>query len=76
MDHVRVIQEGKVHTQEADPSSIVDDGTRGAVRTLGQNGGGDLGPAVCLPNYQANYVRCGRYRTAGVRNLMRCLNQR
>lgn len=55
VDHVRVIQEGRVHTQESDPSSILDDGTRGTVQTLGQNGAGNLGPAVCLLNYQSNY---------------------
>jgi hypothetical protein len=56
VDHVRVIEEGRVHTQESDPSSILDDGSRGNVGTLGQNGGGNLGPTVCLPNYQSNYA--------------------
>jgi len=56
VDHVRVIEEGQVHTQESDPSSILDDGARGTVQTLGQTGDGNLGPTVCLPNYESNYA--------------------
>jgi hypothetical protein len=56
VDHVRVIQEGQTHTQESDPSSIVDNGSRGNVRTLSQPGDGNVGPTVCLPNYESNYA--------------------
>jgi hypothetical protein len=55
VDQVRVIQEGKIHTSEDDSSTILDDAPRGNVDNLVPNGGGDLGPATCLPNYPPNF---------------------
>lgn len=55
VDHVRVIQEGKVHNSEDDWSSIVDDAPRADLDNVRGNGNGDLGPADCLPDYHANY---------------------
>ena len=55
VDQVRVIQEGKVHTDENDASSILDDAPRVDLDNVRANGNGNLGPAVCLPDYHANY---------------------
>jgi len=56
VDLVRVIQEGKVHTDESDASSILDDAPRADLDNVRENGNGNLGPAVCLPDYHANYT--------------------
>jgi hypothetical protein len=39
----------------ADASSIVDDAPRGDVDNMRIYGNGDMGPAVCLPDYLSNY---------------------
>jgi hypothetical protein len=41
VDHVRVIQEGKMHTDEGDASSIVDDAPRADLDNVRGNGNGD-----------------------------------
>ena len=55
IDYVRVIQEGRPHTNDADPSSILDDAVKGDVDTVRQNGNGNLGQATCLPDHLSNY---------------------
>jgi concanavalin A-like lectin/glucanase superfamily protein/galactose oxidase-like protein/thrombospondin type 3 repeat protein/Kelch motif protein len=55
VDHLRVIEEGNFHTNETDWSTIVDDGERGNLDNVRQNGGGNLGTATCLPDYRSNY---------------------
>ena len=55
VDHVRVIQEGKAHTDEGDASSILDDAPRADLDNVRGNGNGNVGPAVCLTDYHSNY---------------------
>jgi hypothetical protein len=54
VDEVRVIEEGQIHSDE-DPSSIRDDAPRGDVDIIRQNANGNMGPAICLPDYHSNY---------------------
>jgi hypothetical protein len=55
VDYVRVIQEGKVHTNESDWSSIMDDLPRSDLDSARANGNGNMGPATCLPDYRSNF---------------------
>ncbi|MBI3449723.1 MAG: thrombospondin type 3 repeat-containing protein, partial [Acidobacteria bacterium] len=54
VDHVRVIQEGKVHTSENDWSTVLDDAPRGTVESLRTSSNGNLGAAVCVTNLLSN----------------------
>jgi len=54
-DYLRVIEEGNVHTNEEDWSSIQADAPRGDLANVRANGNGDMGPGTCLENFQSNY---------------------
>jgi len=54
-DYLRVIEEGEVHTNEEDWSSILADAPRGDLANVRANGNGDMGPGTCLENFQSNY---------------------
>jgi hypothetical protein len=54
-DYVRVIDKGRGHDSEVDPSSILGEARRGLVENLGVAGPSDLGPTLPLPDFLSNY---------------------
>jgi hypothetical protein len=53
---VPVIDDGLLHINEGDQSSILDDAIRGNVLNLGIGFDGDLGDVTCLPDFLSNYT--------------------
>jgi hypothetical protein len=54
-DYLRVIDKGKEHSSDEDPSSILGEAHRGWVENLGAAGSRDLGPTVPLSDFLSNY---------------------
>jgi len=50
-----VVEDGELHTNESDHSSILDDAIRGDVHALASGADGDLGVVQCLPAFLSNY---------------------
>jgi len=55
VDHIRVINQGRLHTYEPDPSSILDDALTGNVNDIAAAGDGNLTFAEWLCDYLSNY---------------------